>query len=299
MLTSIDVDSDNAFPLAIAGVTPKNSLLVRQITGLNPPARTLFIGEYSRDGGTYQGNRVGNRFLSIIMDLNPNPALGETVSGLREKLYKAFMDPLVEADYIKFTLHMSDGRTLYTTGYTETFDAETFSEESMVQIAVTCPDPYLRDDVATVLTHPTGWTTVPFTYNGTAETGFETRIQINAPTPRIVLSNNAGTYTPLPPEEDPTGQLNLDRYFKRRMVFDYDFLPGDVLVVNTVRGFRKVELMLASSGAIVPMASYLHPRSPWLQLHSQSNQLKVQGTEPTDLPAAIRSLIYISAYWGI
>ena len=85
MLKQIDVvygteEDEQALSLPILGLTPKDSLLLRKVTGLNPPDVNLFIGDYSRDGGTYQGRRVESRNVVLTIDLNPNPALGDTVS---------------------------------------------------------------------------------------------------------------------------------------------------------------------------------------------------------------------------
>lgn len=275
MLTQIDVDSENAFLVPILGVTPKDSLLVRSVTGLSAPDITLFIGDYARDGGFYQGRRVEKRNVVITFDLNPNPALGETVAGLRELLYKSFADPSVDADSIKLGLHDDQGRVRYVVGYTETFDGDIFSSETSTQISIICPDPYIRDDVPTVLTHPTGWTTVPFTYAGTAETGFEVLIYVNTATNTVTLDNNG-----------------------KKMVLNRTFAAGDIIRISTVPGSRFVGVTTAPA-AEAPILGSLTPGSPWPQLHSQSNVMKVYGAAPTDLIAAIRSLTYTQSYWGI
>ena len=292
MLTSIDVDSENSFALPVLGVTPKDSLLVRQITGLNPPDLNLFIGDYSRDGGIYQGRRVGTRNIVLTMDLNPNPALGETISSLRENLYKAFVDPLVEADYLKIGLNLDDGRTLYLVGYTEKFETEIFSVDTLAQISIICPDPYIRAENPEILTHPSGWITVPFHYQGTAETGFETEIHINTATPTLTLANNAVGDATAPDYDD----LN---YYKGRMVIHHDFAVGDVVTINTVRGHRKIIVEPAGGAPAQSLIASLSPKSPWIELHSQSNTMTVYGINSTQLPASIRSLIYVPAYWGI
>jgi Phage tail protein. len=328
LLTQIDVDSENAFLVPILGVTPKDSLLVRKITGLNPPDIQLFIGDYARDGGIYQGRRVGNRNVVIIFDLNPNPALGETISGLRELLYKAFVDPQVDADYIKLTLHDDEGRTRYVVGYTEKFETEIFDVETMAQISIICPDPYIRDDVETIktpidyLTNPnSGWTTVPFTYTGTAETGFEVEILIAVATDVLTLDNNG-----------------------KKMVIDKTFSVGDRVLIGTVRGSRYITVttglgagtplpfdathnyvlndLVIYNGGIYQMTADLNDglspdenpsewtylstsaiasllsTSPWLELHSQSNAMKVYGAGPSNIVATIRSLSYVQSYWG-
>ena len=279
MLTQIDVVygdelGEQALALPILGVTPKESLLIRKVTGLNPPDLDLFIGDYARDGGTYQGRRVGNRNVVLTMDLNPNPALGETISGLRNLLYKTFVDPLVDADYIQLVMHDDDGSERYLVGYTEKFETEIFDVETMAQVSVICPDPYIRDNTETVLTHPTGWATVPFVYKGTAETGFEVQIQINAATNTLTLSNNG-----------------------RTMVISHPFVQNDIVTIITRRGER--DIILTRSSVSTPLIAKLSLASKWLELHSQTNEMKVYGAAPANLIAVVKSLKYTTSYWGI
>lgn len=280
MLKQVDVVQGDGtdtvvLSLPILGVSPKKSLLIQQITGLNPPDPTLFIGDYSRDGGNYQGRRVGNRNPVMTLQLNPNPALGETVSSQREALYKAFLDPLVDADFVKLNLISDTGPVRYLVGYTEKFDTEIFSVDTMAQISMICPDPYIRDNHETVLSNSPGWTTVPFTYHGTAETGFETTIHINIATSMLTLENNG-----------------------RQMVLVHDFVIGDDVTIVTIRGSRTL-LVTPAGGVTSSIIASLTPASPWLELHSQSNTMKVYGETSGDLVAAIRQLRYIQAYWGI
>lgn len=275
MLTQIDVDSENSFYVPILGVTPKDSLLIRKISGLNPPDPSLFIGDYARDGGIYQGRRVGSRNVVIVFDLNPNPALGETISGLRRLLYKAFMDPLVDADYVKLNLHDEDGSVMYLVGYTEKFETEIFDVDNMCQISLVCPDPYLRDESETVLTDASGWTSVPFTYTGTAETGFIAQIYVTSATPTLTLENNG-----------------------KKMIMNRSFAIGDVVNINTIRGSRSLTVT-PSGGLESSIIASLSSDSPWLELHSQSNTMKVYGATSTDIVGAVRELRYTQAYWGI
>jgi len=279
LLTQIDVVYSNelgeqALALPILGVTPKDSLLVRKVTGLNPPDIDLFIGEYSRDGGIYQGRRVKNRNVVLTMDLNPNPAFGETISGLREILYKTFVDPLVDADYIELILHDDENAERYLVGYTEKFETEIFDVETLAQISMICPDPYIRDSQETVLSHATGWLTVPFVYTGTAETGFEVRIHLTANTPTLTFSNNDQT-----------------------MILTHPFVAGDIVRINTNRGER--EVTLDRGGVVSSLLAKLSNVSRWLELHSQANQMKVYGATVASTPAVVRELKYVAKYWGI
>jgi len=331
VLTQIDVMSDNAFEMPILGVTPKNSLLIQKITGLNPPDRSLFIGDYSQDGGIYQGRRVGNRNVVLTVNLNPNPALGETVAVLRDRLYKAFIDPQTDGDFLKMLLHDDTNRQIYLVGYCEKFETEPFDAEAMCQISMICPDPYLRDNIDTVLTHPTGWVQVPFTYQGTAETGFIVRIYVTTATQAITLYNN-GKVMQL---ENPAG-----------------YNVGDIIVINTIRGQRSISWTKATQmpaapgewtpptgygfgdqifyGAGVweansddigggtndtmapgnnndfwtyissPIVSHLKSTSQWLELHSANNTMRVyENGDFSSIVANIKYLRYTSAYWGI
>lgn len=299
MLTQIDVVSENPFFVPILGVTPKDSLLIYKITGLNAADIDLFIGEYARDGGNYQGRRVQKRNVVITMELNPNPALGETVSGLRDLLYKTFLDPYVNAQHVKLVLHDDEGRERFLYGYVEKFENDIFSADTMSQISVICPDPYIRDNTKTIMTHPTGWVTVPFTYGGTAQTGFEIEVTMTANSPTLTVSNNGYT-----------------------MVINDTFLNTQVIYINTNRGSR--DMLKASSanlaaaraahptmtteqiwevleglGQTVPLIAKRTATSPWLELHSQSNTLKVYGATTSDIVAAIKRFEYTSAYWGV
>lgn len=275
MLTRIDIESENPFYVPIAGASPKDSLLLRQIDGLDPPDVDLFIGDYARDGGYYQGRRVAKRNVVFTFDLNPNPALGETVPGLREMLYKAFVDPSVDADFIKINLWDDEDRIRYLVGYTEKIESGIFSSETTSQISIVCPDPYLRDNVKTVKTDPTGWTTVPFAYTGTAETGFEVEILMTAPTPVLTLDNNGKT-----------------------MIINRNFFAGDLVKINTNRGARA--LTVTRPGDLPePLIAGLSPLSPWLELHSQSNIMRVYGETDIDIVGAVKLLAYTQTYWGI
>ena len=333
MLTQIDVMSDDSFELPILGVTPKSSLLIHKVTGLNPPDRSLFIGDYSQDGGIYQGRRVGSRNVVFTINLNPNPALDETVSSLRQGLYKAFIDPQVEGDFLKLVLHDDDNSERYLVGYCEKFEGEIFDAETMCQISMICPDPYIRDNIDTVVTHPTGLVTFPFTYEGTAETGFAVRIYVTTTTNAVTLSNN--------------GKL-----MKLNSPSPTNYTLDDIIIINTVRGQRSISLtestaitstpteyvhgaaystnnivfygaglwkaaMGVPSGGTMydtapgdtnnywnfistPIISHLSPDSQWLELHSVNNLMKVfGGTNPSSIVANIKYLKYTQAYWGI
>lgn len=279
MLQQIDVvyeDSDGpqAIALPIFNLTTKDSLLLRKVTGLSPADRTLFIGDYARDGGTYQGNRVGKRNVVMTIDLNPNPALGETVDSLRTLTDTVFLDPLPDDDALQFIFHCDNAAERYLVGYTEKIDDDIFSADTLRQISIICVDPFIRDVFETTFSHPVGWASVPFSYAGSAETGFEVNITITNATPILTLANNNST-----------------------MVFTYSFEAGDQVYINTTPGSRMATV--TRSGVTTSLIGALSPTSRWIQLRAAKNTLRVYGILSTNVVAVIKDLVYRSAYWGL
>lgn len=278
MLTQIDVVygselGESALSLPILGLTPKDGLLLRKVTGLNPPDRDLFIGDFARDGGLYQGGRVGVRNVVMTVDLNPNPALGQTVSGLRRLLYQIFMDPDPEADYIELVLHDDELPPRNLVGYTEKFEGEPFDVETMVQASIVCPDPFIRDVAETEIESDVGvWTNVPLTYQGSATTGFEFEVLFSTDASHVTLSNNG-----------------------RMMGIVYPFLAGDRLVVNTQVGSRKIDVY-RMNGPGYSLLGRLTPESRWLELHASRNNLSAAPNAAAS--AGVKTVRYRNAYWG-
>lgn len=274
MLSQVNLVGDTTINMNVLGAAPRDSLIVKKITGLSPPDVDLFIGDYARDGGTYSGRRVQKRNVVVDLGLNPNHAENETVDTLRQSLYKMFLDPSFTGDDLVIELVDDIRPTKILVGYTEKFEGEVFSKDSSISVSLICPDPFLRDADETVLTG--SFTTFPFTYSGSAETGFFVKVAVTANTPSIVIDNN-GT----------------------RMVFEYNFLIGDVLKVNTTPGSRSVLLDRAGFPNMEILFA-MTPTSPWISLHSQSNLLKVYDDVAT--PAIVGNMTelrYTQTYWGI
>lgn len=324
MLTQIDVMSvDTPLELPILGVTPKSSLLIQKISGLNPPDRSLFIGDYSQDGGLYQGRRVGVRNVVLTISLNPNPALGETVSSLRQMLYKAFIDPQVDGDYLKLVLTDEDSNEKYLVGYCEKFESDMFDVDTMCQISMLCPDPYIHDNEDTILEHSTGWVQVPFNYLGTAETGFVVRIYVTAATRTLTINNNGKTMVLFTPDWYEVGDIVIfstisgqrsititkpsdintpvefsfyDLYFQNDFVF---YGGGIWKCLNDTVDYSPPTSNQYWEMVSTSIVSNLEPSSRWLELHSVDNTLRVYGTDQSDIVANIKYLKYTSAYWGL
>lgn len=272
MLTRVDVQSENPFYLKIRDARPTDSIILEKIEGLDPPAIDLFMGDYARDGGFYSGRRVPPRNIVLTLRLNPNYKNDESVSGLRQLLYKAFIDPFDGADTVNLILHDDELADRYISGNVEKFETDVFSDEAVVTISMMCPNPYILDLVSTSLVG--SGPQITFDYEGTAETGFILDVNITASTSYL--------------------QLDLN---DRIMGLNYAFSSGDVVHINTVRGARQIQV---TAGGITTNILYtLAAGGTWLEIHKPSNVLKVYGESAGALVGNVGTLVFRSAHWGV
>lgn len=276
MLTRVDVQSENPFYLEIRNAKPSDSIIVEKIEGLDPPDINLFVGDYARDGGAYGGRRVPPRSVTITLALNPNYQEGETVSGLRKLLYKAFLDPFVTADSLNFILHDDIDADRFIQGYTDKFEGDPFSDDTTVRISLLCPNPYIKD-VDTTEFAASG-PTYPFDYEGSAETGIVIAAQFTTSVSFVTFDLN-----------------------DVKMFIDYDFAADDILLIDTRRGSRKIQVE-RTVGPDTTVTNILYAKtaeSTWLELHSLSNILKVYGDTTSDIVANLTDISFQAQHWGI
>jgi len=279
MLTRVDLQSESPFYLNVRDARPDDSVIVDKIEGLDPPAVDLFMGDYARDGGYYSGRRVSRRNVVFYLTFNPDYSAGETVTGLRDILYRAFMDPNTSPtnDALKIVLKDDEVRDRYLTGYVEKFENDIFNPETSVQISMICPNPFLIDDEATIGTG--NGPTLPFVYNGSAESG----IQIRA---RVTTSTN---------------QLNFQLNNDTPATLNYAFQAGDEVTINSKRGERGI--FLNRGGNWSSLLYTMTSASPWPELHRRENTVSVFGTPTTQAPKPVVANVFEYSfrghYWGI
>lgn len=281
MLTRVDVQSENPFYLNIRDAKPTDSIIVEKIEGLGPPDVDLFMGDYARDGGFYSGRRVPPRTVTITLKLNPNYALGESVSGLRTMLYKAFLDPYIGSDSPSLILKDDEFPDRYLLGFTEKFETEVFSNETYAIVTMRCPNPFLWD--MQVSTKPGAGPSIPFTYLGSAETGLELRATVTVPTSYLQFVLNSPAY----------GTLLLSN--------SGGFLVDDKIYIDTRPGSRKIQLTRTVNGSAITQDILFtkSSNSKWLELHSRDNLLKAYGLNENQIVANLTEVRFRAAHWGV
>lgn len=276
MLTQVIVQSSTPMTLKVEDIDPDEILILKSITGLSPEGITLFMGDFARDGGYYQGRRVGKRNVVMGLKLNPNYTTDIEISDIRELLYKTFLEPLQGSDAVQVTLDDDRKPDRYFIGYCEAINTEMWSKEQTAFVTLVCPDPYLRSAALTSASDAAGWISTPVTYDGSAETGLIAQLKVVTATPSLYLELVSGAVTQ---------QMRLDS--------TPNFAVNDIIDINTTQGQRSIK----QNGADI-MAK-LNTTSTWMKLNEASNTLRTHGGVVADGKSKIMSYSFRSAWWGV
>jgi hypothetical protein len=273
MLTEAIIQTSPPTSLKIEGADQDDLLILESISNLSRVQNSLYLGEFAREGGYYQGRRRNQLNPVFNFRLQPDYANDVMASDIREMLYDMFLEPSRDSDMV--TVHLLSDRkpARLFTGYTETLESEIFAKELRAQVSLLTTDNYLRSVDETTVVEPTtnGWFNTDIEYLGSADTGFEFQIK--------VLTNN----------QTITVWLNNTEY----MVLDGPWLAGQVITVNTQEGFRTISL-----AGVEDLGAMTGP-SRWLTLRKGTNNLVTFGSTPGDGKTVILSYKYRDAWWGV
>lgn len=270
MLTQAVIQSSSPMTLNVENADPDEIIILKSISGLSNPKAVLFLGEFAREGGYYQGRRAQPLNPVLNLKLNPDYALDVQVNEIREMLYRMFMEPTATSDAVQILLKDDKLPDRYFDGYTEDIDTDMFIKDQTASVSMITTDPYLRSAAETTAVSAGGWFSVPLTYDGTADTGFEVTIKVLVACTAINLLNNGKA-------------INLTG----------NFAVNDVITINTNKGKRAI----LKNG--VDMMTSLATTSSWLQLAQAGNNLEANGGAAGDNKVGITMYKYRSAWWGI
>lgn len=271
MLQQVILQTANPMTLEIGAADPDEILLLTSISGLSAADVTLFMGDYSRSGGYYQGRRVGQRNPVFNFKINPDYKNNIDASDARDILYRQFLEPMSESDGVQVLLKDDRRPDRYFIGYTDKLPSDIFVQRPSAQVSMICVDPFIKSAVETEGADA-GWITVPLAYDGSADTGIELTIKITSTTTRVQVENN-GLFMAL---YNAAG-----------------FLANDIIYINTKPGARAIQ----HNG--VDVMAMLQDGSKWLSLAQVSNDLSIYGDTPADGKAVITNYKYRSEWWGV
>lgn len=268
MLTQVVLETSSPKTFNIEGADPDDILIVKSISGLTSTKPTLFIGEFARDAGYYQGRRAGKRNVVITFKMNPDYAQNIEISDIREMIYRAFHEPSPNSDGVRVVLKDDRRPDRYFIGYTEAIDSSQFEKEQTIMVSMVCTDPYLRS--VTSVIESGVWLDKAINYDGSADTGLIMTIRCNVASNALLVSLN-----------------------NRFIELSANFNVNDLITIDTNAGNRYVKKNNQDF-----LASLLY--SPdWFQLDKPDNILSADSYTPSANAYSVTRIEYRSAWWGI
>jgi hypothetical protein len=284
---SLSFGPNDQFILPLKKIAKGESIIVKGIDGLDPPAIDNQFGDKLFEGSEYQGSRPQNREITVLLGLEPNYKLGQTYSSIRGQLYG-----LLTPKYgypVTFGL-LDDAQQVVASvpGYIKSMNTSPFSKNMDIQLVLTCMSPYLNGPEYSV-PNPTIQPVNPLIFDnpGNAPSGFKMQIQIS----------------------DDYNEFGADSITISKASFG-DILkftppshinPGDILTINTEHGKKQATNIRGGVefGDTLNMLPYMSTSSEWFQLHGGINNILVK-MDATYTPLwRLNYLIFTPRYWGI
>lgn len=270
LFTKVRLSGRTDIDLPFFGLRPSNTYILKAIDGLGPPDVSVLIGTPLGEMGIYQGRQPQPRQLVIRVGLNPNYSVGESASSMRSTLYGLLTPGASDAVTVK--LMNGPNVSAITVGYVSKIEVVPFSKDPEVQITIDCVQPYLTAE-APVVTVPATQSSFAVENVGSVTVGLYLEVIFNA---------TSGSWSLF------TEALNAGP----RMRFDYIFLAGDKLMINTQPGQRSIKLL---RGAVTTNLIYaLSSTSVWTLLHPGINTM---WSAPVNYDWG--QILYTPLYWGI
>lgn len=237
---------------------------IKNIDGLGPVKSSIVTTPFATGRGElYQGGTTGKRNIVMTLGYNPDWAAQQTMSSLRQLLYRYFMPE----QWCKLRFFSDELPDVDIEGYVESFEPNIFSQDPEVQISVICPKPDFIEPDATIISGVVddGATETEFEYIGTVDTGYELRVE-NSPT-NVAYTGDITIVTKSP--EDPqtfyVTPITADdvRFFK----------------MSSVRNAKRVSTVLLADGSITNLLSRLSADSVWPEIKPGQNLISVAAAE--------------------
>jgi hypothetical protein len=274
MLSKVETRTDQGSLFSLELADADSGYIVAGIDGLDPVKATLVSSSFAAvDGAQYQNARRETRNIIIKLELDPDPAAGDTVRSLRKKLYGFFMPK----KHVSMRFIEDDGFSVDIDGRVESCESPLFAQVPTVVISIVCFDPDFVDPtlktVSGMLTSDVDSTLV--NYEGSVENGFVVTININRTVTEFTIY--------LQPPNDQIQQMN----------FAAPLVAGDVLTISTVYGNKGATLNTA--GVVNSILYGISPESKWFELQPGVNSLRFYAVG-AGIPASIQ---YVAKYGGL
>lgn len=126
-------------------VAQDESYILESVTGLDPDQISpVYYGGYSSLGATdrYYSMTLPPRDIALRIKLNPQLALNQTYSSLREKLYKVISKS--RSSKVELRLRNNNSTIAVIQGFVQRFESSLFDSDPRVQLSIFCPTPMFK-----------------------------------------------------------------------------------------------------------------------------------------------------------
>lgn len=280
-ITSIGLLSDDveAVSFDLRNVQSHSPYMIRSIVGLDAEDLIPKFYGFNIDGDKkFYDFKMKPRLIVMRVVVNPRYKLGETVSDVRDRLYKTISSSRSGEVTLEFR---GGGSTIAKiNGYIIKFEVSYFSDVPELQITVKCNDPIFRG-VAPVLMESTDFVDGSETVLvpdglSTAPHGMEFQ---------VLLTNAQASFTIQDKASDPEWEF--------KVIPDGGFAIGDSL--NFSSEFGNKYLYIVRSGVTTHVFDKVTPTSVWPTLFPGTNSFHFVDADFFDWVF----LRFSPAYWGV
>ena len=283
----IALENEKGRRLELTGI--ENKYQVYEVDGLYPPTASISVSENIGDGSIVTNSRVSKRNIVIYLQINGD------VESNRLNLYQYAQT----GKYVKLYIS-NDSKNVWIEGKVESIETTMFAMQTVCQISVLCPEPYLKDVEETINSISTvkGNFYFPFyTVDPIPFSVYETLQILNL----INLGNvKSGMTIEIYAKGTILNPIIYNRETKEYIGLGcserpYEMRQGDKIVITTYANKKKVTL--SRNAEETNIFNCLKPNSTFLQLESGDNVFTYSaddGNEYIDI-----NFKYYSHYEGI
>lgn len=249
-----------------------NPYLVKAITGLSPEVLVpRFSGVSPTSSAKYYSLFVAARQIVVQVGLNPNYAISDSFSSLRDALYRGIGSS--RTGQIKVTFKDETGVLAQIIGFVTKFEYDMFAKIPEGKITIDCDDPILRAPAPTVIASA-GFGLTPSVSDlvSTAPHGLELSVKFTGSAASFVM----------------TDAVIPDWVFE----VDYPFILNDQLFLSS--RYENRFLYVVRAGVTTKLIDKIAPNSVWPVIFPGANSWNiVSGTF---------NWMYLNhylSYWGV
>lgn len=274
---------------------------ILSIDGLYPPNAQINTSTVAgMDGSKFNSSKLNERAITITIKI-----CGD-IEKNRIELYSYFNTK----QWCKF-YYKNDSRDVYIEGWTEAHNVPQFTNDEIAQITILCPNPYFKaiDEIITDASKVLEKFEFPFTFGDEGATNDDSSDVTDAAIIFSEIDTNKITNV-INNSESETGLIINVEFLKgvnkllikntgngQEMIFNYNFLEDDKLIIDTNKGNKSITLIRNAEEINVFPA--LKKGSVFFQLEIGDNYFSYLADDGTNDDGIVVTFKHYTIYGGV